>query len=245
MARKMGLKIYNHTILVVSIILLLFCCLIIAYAVGFSSILYEMEKFPDWLSSISTFGTLVVAYSAYKKAPEWISQRMHEDAFSLAKKIILDDYPSLKEKIDNAGNQVSYNVIYFDLLDDDCVVSISVDDCDKALSVFYDVQNSPTTIKSNLENLSKLGWNVDRDILIINDGINACYREMQHAYLMAFAGIKRMISTKNINEKRRCATRITGFFEQFESNKNKFDLLYERVRLKHRRVPDYFDVEKK
>ncbi|MCP6669574.1 hypothetical protein NL517_29730, partial [Klebsiella pneumoniae] len=88
--------------------------LIIAYAVGFSSILYEMENFPDWLSSISTFGTLVVAYSAYKKAPEWISQRMHEDAFSLAKKIILDDYPSLKEKIDNAGNQVSYNVIYFD-----------------------------------------------------------------------------------------------------------------------------------
>ncbi|HHS9556504.1 TPA: hypothetical protein ACTXCD_002100, partial [Klebsiella quasipneumoniae subsp. similipneumoniae] len=79
----------------------------------------------------------------------------------------------------------------------------------------------------------------------INDEINACYREMQHAYLMAFAGIKRMISTKNINEKRRCATRISGFFEQFESNKNKFDLLYERVRLKHRRVPDYFDVEKK
>lgn len=64
---------------------------------------------------------------------------------------------------------MSYNVIYFDLLDDDCVVSISVDDCDKALSVFYDVQNSPTTIKSNLENLSKLGWDVDRDILIIND----------------------------------------------------------------------------
>ncbi|MCP5586644.1 hypothetical protein NL293_27005, partial [Klebsiella pneumoniae] len=92
-----------------------------------------------------------------------------------------------------------------------------VDDCDKALSVFYDVQNSPTTIKSNLENLSKLGWNVDRDILIINDEINACYREMQHAYLMAFAGIKRMISTKNINEKHRYATRISGFFEQFES----------------------------
>lgn len=170
---------------------------------------------------------------------------MHEDAFSLAKKIILDDYPSLKEKIDKAGNQVNYNVIYFDLLGDDCDVPISVDDCDKALSIFYDVQNSPATIKSNLENLSKLGWNVDRDILIINDEINDCYREMQHAYLLAFAGIKRMIATKNINEKRRCATRISGFFERFESNKDKFDLLYERVRLKHKRVPDYFDANKK
>ncbi|MGK3553493.1 hypothetical protein [Klebsiella oxytoca] len=241
----MGLKIYNHVILVISIMLLLFCCLIIAYAMGVGSILYEIKNFPDWLSSISTFGTLVVAYSAYKKAPEWISQRMHEDAFSLARKVILDDYPLLKEKIDNAGNQVSYNVIYFDLIDDDCSVSITVDECDKALSIFHDVQNSPATIESNLDNLSKLGWNVDQDILNLNNEINECYSEMKNSYVLAFACIKRMITIQNINEKRRCATRISGFFERFESNKNEFDHLYERVRLKHKRVPDYFDVEKK
>jgi hypothetical protein len=240
----MELKIYNRVILVVSITLLLFCCFIIAYVVGFGSIKYEVKDFPDWLSSISTFGTLVVAYSAYKKAPEWISQRMHEDAFSLAKKVILDDYPLLQEEIDNADGHVSYNVMFFDLMDDDCDVPITVEDCDKVQDFFYDVKISPSKIINSLDKLSKLGWEIDRDILTINNEINKCYNEMKNSYFLAFAGIRRMVSIKDVNEKRRCAARVSVFFERFESSKKRFDVLYEKIRLKHKRVPDYFDVEK-
>lgn len=241
----MELKIYNRVILMITITLLLFCCLVIFYAFGFGIIKFEIKDFPDWLSSVSTFGTLVVAYSAYKKAPEWISQRMHEDAFSLAKKVILDDYPLLQEETDRAFDYVSYNVMFFDLIGDDYDVPITVEDCDDAQSYFHGMQMSPLIIMNSLDKLSKLGWEVDRDILSINKEINECYNQMKNSYFLAFAGIRRMVTIEDVNEKRRCADRVSVFFERFENNKKIFDDLYEKIRLKHKRVPDYFNVEKK
>ncbi|MDT1908882.1 hypothetical protein, partial [Acinetobacter baumannii] len=81
---------------------------------------------------------------------------MHVDAFFLAKKLMLDDYPLLKRKVDKAGALVSYNDAQLDMIGDDFKLFMSVDDCDKALSVFHDLQYTPSQIKINLESLSKL-----------------------------------------------------------------------------------------
>lgn len=51
-------------------------------------------------------------------------------------KLIFEDCPMLNKKIDNAGHAVDLNVIYYDLISDDCDVSITADECDEALSVF-------------------------------------------------------------------------------------------------------------
>ncbi|MDS0826516.1 hypothetical protein [Serratia marcescens] len=41
----------------------------------------ELGSLTDWISSLSTAGTLLVAYMAYKKAPDWISTKRNESGF--------------------------------------------------------------------------------------------------------------------------------------------------------------------
>lgn len=36
---------------------------------------FDTKMITDWISSLSTAGTLLVAYMAYKKAPDWISTK--------------------------------------------------------------------------------------------------------------------------------------------------------------------------
>ncbi|MBZ7674748.1 hypothetical protein [Klebsiella grimontii] len=240
----MELKNYNRIILAFTLVLFLLCMFVIFYAIKFNGVKIELGSISDWVSSLSTFGTLIVAYLAYKKAPEWINQKMHEDAFSVAKKVILEDYPLLKEKIDNAGHAVDLYVIYFDSIGDDCEVSITADECDEALSVFHDVQNTPAKIKRKLEKIAKLGWSIDRNVLIINENLSECYREMQKNYVVAFIGIQRMLLAQTLNGKRRSVNKVAINFETFQKNKKKFDLLYNEIMLRHQRVTDYFEVKK-
>lgn len=48
----------------------------------------EWGSVSDWLSSLSTFGTLIVAYMAYKKAPEWINQKHYDTVHSIIDDVI-------------------------------------------------------------------------------------------------------------------------------------------------------------
>ena len=81
----MELRIYNRIILMVSVVLLFFVCVCYLLCNKVQWCKIELGSFSDWVSSLSTFGTLIVAFLAYKKAPEWINQKMNEDAFSIAK----------------------------------------------------------------------------------------------------------------------------------------------------------------
>lgn len=48
----------------------------------------EIGSISDWVSSLSTFGTLVIAGMAYRKAPDWFSQRSHTKGFDKAENIL-------------------------------------------------------------------------------------------------------------------------------------------------------------
>ncbi|WP_440482874.1 hypothetical protein [Serratia marcescens] len=48
----------------------------------------EIGSISDWLSSLSTFGTLVIAGMAYRKAPDWFESKRNETSYDHAKKII-------------------------------------------------------------------------------------------------------------------------------------------------------------
>ncbi|MGF5308487.1 hypothetical protein ACQE6L_27820, partial [Klebsiella pneumoniae] len=193
---------------------------------------------------LSTFGTLVVAYSAYKKAPEWLNQRMHEDAFFLAKKLMLDDYPLLKRKVDKAGALVSYNDAQLDMIGDDFKLFMSVDDCDKALSVFHDLQYTPSQIKINLESLSKLGWSIRSEILIINEKMDAHYKAMNKAYVMAYTAIRTIVANPEGEYRAIYSKSIESSFKKFAKHEEQFDLLYDEIRKMHKKIPDYFNIEK-
>lgn len=240
----MELKIYNRIILVVSIVLLFLCVFIICYSIKFNGVKIEFDSVSDWVSSLSTLGTLIVAYSAYKKAPEWLNQRMHEDAFSLAKKLMLDDYPLLKRKVDKAGALVGYNDAQLDMIGDDFKLFMSVDDCDKALSVFHDLQYTPSQIKINLESLSKLGWSIRPEILIINEKMDAHYKTMNKMYVMAYTAIRTIVANPDGNYRAIYSKSVGNSFKKFAKHEEQFDLLYDEIRRMHKRIPDYFNIEK-
>ncbi|ORM67541.1 hypothetical protein [Pantoea rwandensis] len=53
----------------------------------------------DWISSLSTFGTLIVAYMAYKAAPDWINRKNVEGGSSIAINFIYRKMNSAEEEI--------------------------------------------------------------------------------------------------------------------------------------------------
>ncbi len=52
---------------------------------------FEWGNVSDWLSSLSTFGTLLVAYGAFIKAPDWLFQKRYEVASRIINETIFDD----------------------------------------------------------------------------------------------------------------------------------------------------------
>ncbi|PWW04969.1 hypothetical protein [Mangrovibacter plantisponsor] len=58
----------------------------------------ELGSVSDWLSSLSTFGTLIVAGMAYKKAPEWISQKRYDIVHSIIDDLIYTSMVDLANK---------------------------------------------------------------------------------------------------------------------------------------------------
>ncbi|WP_406808014.1 hypothetical protein [Enterobacter cloacae] len=60
----------------------------------------EWGSVSDFISSVSTFGTLLVAFFAYKAAPQWIKQKRNEEGFKHVS-TMLEDYDSIIMKIED------------------------------------------------------------------------------------------------------------------------------------------------
>ncbi|MDR1843899.1 MAG: hypothetical protein LBR63_09005, partial [Citrobacter amalonaticus] len=68
----------NRAILALVFLLSFLLICIILKAIFFGSANFQWGSFTDWISSLSTLGTFTVAYAAYKKAPEWMTQKHYD-----------------------------------------------------------------------------------------------------------------------------------------------------------------------
>ncbi len=118
----------------------------------------ELGSFSDWVSSLSTFGTLIVACMAYKKAPEWIDRRKHENAYDRAIHLIAKELPDINVKI------INFYCFFYYFPD-----SISDADLTKWLDVlcspdrnkeFHNIKETMNKLDDNISYLSRLGWNL-------------------------------------------------------------------------------------
>ncbi|HEP1044910.1 TPA: hypothetical protein ACGD5E_004057 [Serratia marcescens] len=90
----------------------------------------EIGSISDWLSSLSTFGTLVIAGMAYRKAPDWFESKHNEVRFEYAMSIrecfelsvsqldkvlglaeAAESIESMTEKYDAAYNQIISDIL--------------------------------------------------------------------------------------------------------------------------------------
>ncbi|NIG74211.1 hypothetical protein F3J34_11445 [Klebsiella sp. Ap-873] len=55
----------------------------------------EWGSVSDWVSSLSTLGTLGVAFAAFKKAPEWMAQKQYDSAHKIIDDAIYRDIPKV------------------------------------------------------------------------------------------------------------------------------------------------------
>nr|WP_129951597.1 hypothetical protein [Rahnella sp. RFA10(1/100)] len=73
-------------------VVLIFFIYTIYYNIGTKM---ELGSLSDWISSLSTFGTLVVALMAYRKAPEWMAQKHYNTVSKVIEEAVYEDLRKL------------------------------------------------------------------------------------------------------------------------------------------------------
>lgn len=104
----MEYKNLNRTILAVVLILSLLLICVILKALFFGNNNFAWGSFTDWISSLSTLGTLAVAYAAYKKAPEWMSQKHYDVVSKIIEEAIYEDL----RKLSSLSNQYKSHIVH-------------------------------------------------------------------------------------------------------------------------------------
>ncbi|WP_170956379.1 hypothetical protein [Kosakonia sacchari] len=163
MGYPMEYKKLNSALLLTVFILFITTILVLIKVLFSGAKVFEWGSVSDWVSSSSTFGTLVIAWFAYKKAPQWISQRRHDSAFDIAKKLILDDIVELKHIVNSAAMQADDLIWQFEILSSDPEYFLTVDNCEKALEIFHSPIVTPALLKKDINKLKKLGWYIAND----------------------------------------------------------------------------------
>lgn len=175
----MKFKYWKPIVFIISSVILFIEVVILIYDINDGKI--EWGNVSDWLSSLSTFGTLLIAYAAYVKAPDWIKQRKHETAFDLAQKVMIHDILELS-KLMNIVSLNSSNLEWkFDILSTDPKDFVTIQECEESLRILDDFFITPTTIDTDISKLKKLGWHIDenakKDLQILS---NKYYKTLLH-----------------------------------------------------------------
>ncbi|TDX13019.1 hypothetical protein EDF88_4300 [Buttiauxella sp. BIGb0552] len=153
----------------------------------------EFGSVSDWVSSISTFGTLTIAIAAYRKAPDWINQKKHEDGYELAKKLIVYEYPEIMTTISKYYNHL--HLIKRKSEGDEVIISllkghITVDDCDFLLDCFKNEKITPLTIQATIKQLSRFNWFLKKDLITSAQNIRSDYESIQIRSYVLWSAIK-------------------------------------------------------
>ncbi|MCW2478130.1 hypothetical protein [Candidatus Symbiopectobacterium sp. NZEC135] len=124
----------------------------------------EVGTWADWVSALSTFGTLGIAFAAYRKAPEWIQQRKQQDGYELAKNLICEQLPLLRKSITNIGSKLGYYKEMIPDFEDSLLYDIELEDIECNLSELRKTGPQTNDIYDNIQRLKRLGWNINDEI---------------------------------------------------------------------------------
>jgi len=160
----------------------------------------EFGDFSDILSALSTFGTLCVAYIAFRKAPEWLHQKMDEQAFFIANELITNDFPTIRSSLKECIMHLDFFVDCYDLID----AKIAFKDLDELsvnrIKIYNQLELSHGIIHSKITSLGKLGWTLNvlsyQNYTETNKGHSNCINKLNAIY----KGINQINSALNKHE---------------------------------------------
>lgn len=91
------LNIRKYNLILINTVLLLFLVgLLVGLKILFTGNNIFGGSITDWISALSTAGTLGVAYAAYRKAPEWMAQKHYDIAFSIIENAVFKDLAKVR-----------------------------------------------------------------------------------------------------------------------------------------------------
>ncbi|AXU95903.1 hypothetical protein CI789_12060 [Erwinia persicina] len=171
----------------------------------------ELGNLSDWVSSLSTLGTLVVAYKAFKAAPNWLSQKFDEESLQTGlsiNSIIENEYKHAIIKISNHffNNKMSdeiHALHYHNTLID----PKRIDRVNESLikindyitnNIFTDISRVSAKLDSELTKLNMLEWNItpEKNIILnsLHEKINKI-KKNENDYKLLLSGIFKHTST--------------------------------------------------
>lgn len=205
----------------------------------------EIGSLTDWISSLSTAGTLLVAYMAYRKAPQWLNQRMHEDALSMATNLIFDDYANINRKIVQSTAIIDHIKVMHEFVSDDFRNFVTVEECERYHSIFDGTDIAPTKINDKISNLKKLGWCMKEPVRKNNDELLQSYTMIYKNFMVLCTSLKNLITEENkVSAKTHYAIFLKGI-ERFDDSTMKFKTLYDELQSRHTKIPDFFIINEK
>lgn len=186
----------------------------------------ELGNLSDWVSSLSTLGTLVVAYKAFKAAPNWLSQKFDEESLKTGlsiNSIIKNEYKHANIKISNHffNNKMSdeiHALHYHNTLIDPKrydKVNNSLKKINNYITnnIFSDISGVSAKLDSELTKLNMLEWSIrpEKNIILnsLHEKINKI-KKNENDYKLLLSGIFKHTST--------------GFFD-YKTQKNEIDNL--------------------
>jgi hypothetical protein len=138
----------------------------------------EFGNFSDILSALSTFGTLCIAYIAFRKAPEWLHQKKNEDGYLLAKELILDDYLNMYKKFRESTEKLREIQITLEYSPDKISKAINTSECIKHIHSLKNNSMMFVDLNHKISKLSKFGYNLKKEVLHYNNEFRSMYSEL-------------------------------------------------------------------
>lgn len=189
----------------------------------------------DWISSLSTLGTLVVALIALKKAPDWLGQKKHEDAYILSKIFFLEQLPSLSNAISRIGSSVNKLALNIEFGMDSIDKVLTKEDSDINMNLLNDAHNIIDQMNFKINQLEMLGWQLKQDSRNIIDEMYARFNAIDNEWSYMWFRIDNDVIT-SVEEKKK-----EIFKESIAKTLNSIDLF--NTKYTHlKRLNNSFDV---
>ncbi|MGG8280957.1 hypothetical protein [Klebsiella sp. 141240] len=208
----------------------------------------DIGNLTDWISSLSSLGTLIVAYLAFKSAPNWFHQKMDEHAFTLAKELITDLHPKLFMSNRKFNTIIEdYTTYYYHTNADDAYNDFISTLYEKKIS-YRQNHDLMFKIKTTVDSLEKLGWNFKSNIFsyhkkYLRDSIQfiSSLRKIDNE----MKEIKELSSTATSDEDyNKIESKKRDFFENLKAlvMLDECDKSYKQFIGSAKLVPDYFEI---
>ncbi|MHA1025506.1 hypothetical protein [Enterobacter ludwigii] len=205
----------------------------------------DLGKIADWaavLSASATAGTFGVAFAAYKKAPDWLGQKKHEDAYIIAKNLFINDFFELKRTVIQSITVAETLSTDMDIISDDIDDVLTMENCNSNLNIFQNAGVTPASMLTNLEKLKILGWEFTIESDTKFASLNSSFSELRKKHSLLWVSLKLMIGKERRKTDEEIQEFITKNFEQLKIAKAEFEEDYNEF-FKHD-FENYFNIAK-